>query len=82
MFGCVDSRESASYMADVITKIEKMQITRVTNELVEADKGTAKKVHQYIYHPSDIKYLGKGELIYCCKDIMKIQYVYSKYYQS
>ncbi len=67
-------------MADVIATIEKMQITRVTNELVKGGKGTAKKVHQYIYHPSDIKYLGKGELIYCCKDTKQIEYVYSKYY--
>ncbi len=64
-------------MADVIATIEKMQITRVTNELVKGGKGTAKKVHQYIYHPSDIKYLGKGE-----KDTKKIEYIYSKYYHS
>lgn len=80
LFGRVNSPQSASYMADIIATIEKMQITRVTNEMVEGDKGTAKKVHQYIYHPSDIKYLGKGELIYCCKDTKKIEYVYSKYY--
>lgn len=82
LFGRVNSPQSASYMADVIATVEKMQITRVTNEMVEGDKGTAKQVHQYIYHPSDIKYLGKGELIYCCKDTKKIEYVYSKYYQS
>ncbi len=52
-------------MADVIATIEKMLITRVTNELVEGDKGTLRKVHQYIYCPSDIKYLVKDGLIYC-----------------
>lgn len=52
---------------DVIETFEKMQITRVTKELVEGDKETAKKVHKYIYHPSNIKYLRSGELIYCCK---------------
>lgn len=80
LFGRVNSPQSASYMADVIATVEKMQITRVTNEMVEGDKGTAKQVHQYIYHPSDIKYLGKGELIYCCKDTKQIEYVYSKHY--
>lgn len=82
LFGRVNSPQSASYMADVIATVEKMQITRVTNEMVEGDKGTAKQVHQYIYHPSDIKYLGKGELIYCCKDTKQIEYVYSKYYKE
>ncbi len=69
-------------MADLIVTVKKMQVTRVNNEMVEGDKSTAKQVHQYIYHASDIKYLGKGELIYCCKDTKQIEYVYSKYYLS
>lgn len=43
--------------------------------MVERDKGTERKIHQYIYHPSDIKYLEKDELIYCCKDTKQIEYV-------
>lgn len=82
LFGRVNSPQSAGYMADVIGTVEKMQITRVTNELVEGDMGTAKKVHQYIYHPSDIKRLGKGEFLYCCKDTNQIDYLYSKYYKD
>lgn len=62
-------------MADVIVAVEKMQIIIVTNEMVKEDKGTAKQVHQYIYHPSDIKYLEKGELTYCCKDTKLIEFL-------
>ncbi len=32
-------------MADVRATIEKMQITRVTEEMIESDKGTTRKVH-------------------------------------
>ncbi len=38
LFGCLNSPQSVSYMVDIITTIEKMQITRVTNEMVEGIK--------------------------------------------
>lgn len=81
LFARVNSPQSASYLADVIGTVEKMQITRVTNEMVEGDKGTARKVHQYIVHPSDIKYMGIGEIIYCNKDKKQVEYVYTRHFQ-
>ncbi|MCL1914444.1 MAG: DUF853 family protein [Eubacteriaceae bacterium] len=69
-----NSPVNANYLADVLGTRETMQATyQIREEAGEAkstELGSLRKVHEYLYHPNEIKTLKIGNAIYLSRDEM------------